>query len=94
MALTSASTIEEIVAAYVDNSLFDVNNSTTQAAAFIQAGRILLMKRPKSINADGVTTAFDVDAIKSDLERATRFYNAKTGAGRVRIGDISRIGRR
>lgn len=93
--LTSSSSIDEIVAAYTDNSLYDVDNSLPQARLFIQACRILLMRRPASINTDGVSTRFNSAAIMADLKRAETFVSAKSGRqGRVRIADISNIGRR
>lgn len=96
MALTSSSSISDIVSQYVDSSLYDVDNSLPMARLFIQACRILLIKRPKSISTDGVSTQFDPAQIRAELERANAFVAVRSRArqaGSVRLGDISDIRR-
>lgn len=94
MALDASSTIDEIVAQYIDSSLYDVNGSVAECRDHIQACRILLVKRPASITTDGVSTRFNSAAVESDLGRALSYYSAKNGGrSRVRTGDISDVGR-
>ena len=58
MALTSASTADEIVAAYKDNADYDTAESKTKAAAFIQACRFMLID-PTRMSAGEHNLEFD-----------------------------------
>lgn len=80
--VTSASTDAQVWAAYDDNASFEEDDSPTKAAAFVTACRVLLRRRPTQISADGLSTAFDAQAIRDELARATRFLAAnRDGAG-------------
>lgn len=76
MALTSVSTAAEIEAAYVDNSMYDINRSVAQCRLFIQAARILLAKRPTTINTDGVSRTLDPKDVRDSLRRAEAWLSA------------------
>lgn len=71
--LTSASTDDEIEAAYDDNASYDEDNSVSKAKAFITAVRMLIRR----LNADaarGVNSVrFDRAALQRELDRAQDF---------------------
>jgi hypothetical protein len=84
MSLTSTSTIAEIQAAYVDNALFDVDNSLTQARLFVQACRILLLKMPKMAAQDRASLQLNPEMIQAEMERGVAFIAnnpSATGGG-------------
>lgn len=51
--LTSASTLDEINAAYADNASYDEDNSASKCKAFITACRLLLIKIPAMVRSGG-----------------------------------------
>lgn len=86
MALTSASTISDIVAAYVDNAAYDANASVSQAELFVNACRVLLVKRPKSVSHGGETIELDMAVMQEELKQGMRWLSgnrtvANGGAG-------------
>lgn len=89
--LSSASTLDQVKAAYDDNASYDVDDSTTEAQIFIAACRILLRRLPASARQGGeMSIDLDLRVIRDELKRAVRWYNAKAGVGAgVRFSDFS-----
>lgn len=73
MAITSSSTIDEIVAEYVDNCDYDSPASLSKARAFIKACRVLLLKMPKMSSQDRASYALSPELIQKQLEDAQSF---------------------
>jgi len=91
MALSSASTDQDVWDAYDDNAAYDsqddVDTGVTMAQAFIGACRILLRRRPVSVSVDGTSTAFDGSAIQKAIEAAVGWLalnNTSANGGSVR----------
>lgn len=75
--LTSASSIDDIIAAYVDNVGYDANGSVSQAQAFAQACRILLIKIPKRTrHGHGSEIEIDPATIRAELKAAQAYIAA------------------
>lgn len=94
MALTSANTPDEIVAQYIDNSLYDLNNSANEARLFIQACRIILVSRPESMSSAGLSQKFNIANVGAEAKKAEAFLvaiNGTNNASMVRRPDLSNI---
>lgn len=77
--LSSASTLAQIVAAYADNASYEEDASTSKAAAFITACRLLLLKIPKKVKqAAGTEMEIDPAVIRSELSQAQTWQRAQT----------------
>lgn len=69
--LSSSSTIDEIVAAYMDNASYDEDGSVAKARTFITACRLLLVKRPQRYRGlDGTEIELDLELIERQLAEA------------------------
>lgn len=78
--ITSASTLAEIEAAYLDNLSYDTDNSLPKAYAFREAARALRLKRPQSASSGpGSVSNFDIDA---DLRAVAEFIAGAEGSTR------------
>lgn len=83
--LTSASTISQIIAAYDDNSAYDINNSVTEAGQFVQACRMLLTRRAQRSQFGGEETELpDLRHVADQLKTAMQFLSTNTQGGGVR----------
>jgi hypothetical protein len=89
--LNGNSTDAEVSAAYDDNASFEEDQSTSKAAAFVTACRILLARRPVSVGVDGRTAAFDAQAIREQLARAQRYLAGARSGGKVKHLDFSGV---
>ena len=69
--LTSASTIAQIVAAYMDNMSYEEDASTTKALAFKTACRGILVKRPRRVSFGGEEVELDLALVQKQLEEAS-----------------------
>ena len=76
MSLTSSSTTAQIEAAYVDNADYAEADSTTKAAAFIQACRILLIKRPRRASHGSESLEIDHSVIRAQLDEAVQWWRS------------------
>ena len=89
--LTSASTTEEVKAAYDDSAGYAEDGSAAAAATFVTACRILLRRLPKSImrgSSDQLT--LELELIRAELIEAQRWLASKRAAGGgVRHPDFS-----
>jgi hypothetical protein len=77
MALTSSSTIDEIKAAYVDNSAYDVNGSVAQAKLFVQACRVLVMKMPKMAAGDRASLSLSPELVNQQMADALQWLGGQ-----------------
>ena len=66
----------EIEAAYVDNADYAESDSTTKAKAFIQACRILLIKRPRRASHGPESIAIDHSVIRAQLDEAAQWLRS------------------
>ena len=71
-----------VKAAYDDNASYEEDASTSKAAAFITAARILLRRLPQRTNAGGGTELeLDLGLIRAELKAAQQWYQARAGTG-------------
>lgn len=95
MPLTSASTLDEIKAAYIDNAAYAELDSTSMARSFVTACRVLLLKLPKQTSKDNANAQFNPDLIRQELVAAQQFINSRGGdavgasTGGVKFADFS-----
>ena len=75
--ITSASTLADCEASYLDNAGYAENNSVAQAAAFVTACRALLLKMPaKSAHGKGGSVEFNLEMIQRQLTEARAWLAA------------------
>jgi hypothetical protein len=86
MPITSTSTIDQIKAAYVDNSAYDVNASVAQAKLFVQACRVLLLVMPKMAGQDRATLSLSPELVAQQLADATRWLGGQADTTAAVIG--------
>lgn len=85
--IDSNSTVEEIEAVYLDNLSYQTDSSATKAAAFIEACRALILRRPSRSSVGGsrggFETDFDIAEIRRELAAAQRWLvaNGTTASG-------------
>lgn len=81
--LSSSSSRDEVIAAYVDNASFEEDASLAKARAFITACRILLVKLPRRAESGaGGGTAIELSPalVRDELARARAWLAANGGA--------------
>ena len=78
MPLSSASTADEIVAAYRDNADYDITASRTKAGVFIQACRFILAD-PSRMTAGEHSLEFSTTQIAEQLNRAELWWRNSRG---------------
>ena len=90
--LSSASTLAQIKAAYLDNASYQEDADVAKARAFITACRMLLLKLPQhAAQGDGVEVTLDVRVIRDEMNAAKRWLaNSAPGAlgGGVRVASF------
>jgi len=74
--LTSASTLSQVEAAYIDNASYAEDGSVSKAKAFITACRILLLKIPKESSTPQSRGVFNTDLIQKEMEIAQAWVMA------------------
>lgn len=79
--LSSSSTLAEIKDAYLDNGSYEEDDSTTKAAAFITACRLLLIKLPKKAVKSAAEVELEPGLIKAELTSARRWLATKGAVG-------------
>jgi len=92
-ALSSASTIDEIKAAYADNASYEEDASASKAKAFVTACRLLLLKLPKMATTEGgrQQLMLNPELIQGEMERATNWLStssAGAASGGVKHVDL------
>jgi electron transfer flavoprotein alpha/beta subunit len=74
--LTSASTIAEIKASYIDNASYAEDADVAKARAFITACRILLLKMPAVATKNGESVQMRPEVIRQEMEAAQEWVEA------------------
>jgi hypothetical protein len=92
LAITSASTLSEIVDQYKDNVSYEEDGSVAKARLFVTACRALLGVRPSQFSANGYGNSFSATALQEEISQARKFINASAtssnGSGGVRYFDV------
>lgn len=74
MALSSASTIDEIRAAYDDNASYEEDGDVTKARAFITACRMMIGHLPtQSVQGPNNSISLGIDLIAKQLDAAKKW---------------------
>lgn len=68
--LSSTSTLDQVKAAYDDNSGYQVDANVTECQNFIQACVILLRRLPLEASKEGQTLRLSLDSIAAELKLA------------------------
>jgi hypothetical protein len=92
--ITSASTVEDQRAAYLDNLSYQTDSSVSKARAFVEACVALLMTLPKSIATGGTNADLNPELIQKQLEYAQRWLalnNTSSNGGSVRHLDFRNL---
>jgi hypothetical protein len=81
--LSSTSTLDEINAAYDDNSSYHEDASTAKAAAFITACRFLLRRTAKRAvdGRSGRELEHETRLLREEMEAADRWLARQSGSG-------------
>lgn len=90
--LTSSSTLAEIEAAYADNASWEEDASTSKAAAFITACKLLIQKQPSDMTAAG-SVGFGRTELEKQIADARQFIAANRTRGSVIHRDFSGVRR-
>ena len=86
---SSPSTDAEVEAAYDDNASYETDNSTTKAAIFLEAVKILLRRCAQSTTVDGISARWDTQALRDELKHARKFVASRAAGGSVKHLDFS-----
>lgn len=73
MALTAESTFAEVRAQYEANAAYDVNGSVAEAKLFVQACRIILVRRASRSGHGGEYLDYDMAALAKQLDKAVEW---------------------
>lgn len=76
MAITSSSTLTQIEAQYLDNASYAEDDSVAAGKLFIEACRAILLKKAKTSSGESFSMAFDLAAIRAELESARDWLNS------------------
>lgn len=91
-AFSSASTIDQLKAGYMDNGTYVEDNSPTKCAAFISCCTLLLIKIPTAARqGDSLAIDMDVGLIRDQLNDARKWLAtspASAQGGGVRVSDF------
>lgn len=96
--LSSSSSISTIRAAYDDNALYDVDNSTSKARLFIQACRYLINRLSSDISQGGDSVRNQIAVYERQLSAAQAWLASNsttttTGAGGVKFLSMEHFSR-
>jgi hypothetical protein len=82
------STLAAAKAAYLANNLYDVHNSTSEAASFVEACRALLLLLPSVVQEGrlGHRQEMDPENIRAECSKAERWYRAAVASSSGRRG--------
>ena len=91
-ALSSSSTLQEIIDSYMDNASFFEDSSATKALAFVTACSLLLMLRPKRARHGEEEIELNLALIQKQKQDAQEYIAANgadgTGGGILRQVDL------
>ena len=84
MPITSASSLSDIEAAFIDNADYEAQTSVTKAQQFLLACRALLLRRPQSAKRATGTGTFsgqwDTEAIREEMRRVQQWLSFSPAA--------------
>lgn len=87
--LSSASTLEQIQAAYDDTASYEEDGSESKCRAFITAARMLLNRYPlEAAHAGGPSLRLPVESIRAELNEARSWLSAHVSGGAVRMASF------
>lgn len=86
--MATYSTLAEAQTAYLENADWAETASSTKAATFVSACRALLVLMPTQAAQGDVSTQFDLDAIREEMQSAQQYVN-DTVAGSGSMVDVS-----
>lgn len=92
--LSSASTLDQIKASYLDNGSYLEDSDVTKCKAFITACRLLLLKLPQSARKGDSELTLSISSIQSELKFAKQWLataNAAAAGGGIRYADFSNL---
>ena len=92
--ITSASTIDQVEAAYIDNASYAEEGSVAKARAFVTACRVLLLKMPKETGSRDSRLTLNPELIHQEMSLAQDWINASdSGASSSQAGgpNVSRM---
>ena len=79
MSITSASSVADLEAAFIDNADYEAQASIEKAQTFVQACRRLLLRRPsaakRSTGVGSFSAQWNTEALKSELDRALQWLS-------------------
>lgn len=100
MALDGYASLQEVRQAYDDNADYDLVGSTSKAAEFIKACRLLVRRTPQRARhgtlGGGEEIEIDTTQVRRELEKAEAWLAAQPAAGGtsgVRYGNCNDFGR-
>lgn len=83
--LSSATTLEQTIDAYLDNASYAEDGSTAKAQVFITACRMLLVRLPKKTESGRTqsTVEMDLGQIRKEMDAAKRWLSSRRSGGQV-----------
>lgn len=88
--LSSTSTDAEVAAAYDDNASYETDASPSKAAAFIEAVRILLRRRPKKAGKGrSQEIEFDMTILRDQILDAQRWLAQYGVSGGGAVAEVA-----
>lgn len=92
--LSSASTLDQIKAAYLDNASYQEDQDVGKCRAFVTACRMLLLKLPQSSRKGDSELTLSIGSIQSELKLAKQWLataNVSAAGGGIRYSDFSNL---
>lgn len=81
-ALSSSSSLDDVIDAYLDNASYEEDASVSKARAFVTACRILLVKLPmRSTHGRGGSIEFKPETLQAALKAAQAWIQTQPGDG-------------
>lgn len=81
--LSSASTTDQVKAAYDDNASYDIDASVAEGQIFLHACRILLRRIPAlARQGDSLAIEMDIKQIQQQHDRCLRWLNVQNAPGK------------
>jgi hypothetical protein len=91
MAVTSASSLEDVIAQYEDNCDYDLDNSVAKCVLFIQAARIYLRRMLKESENDKASIQDDYQKIYDELAKAESWWKTNGSDTGARKGVVRHL---
>lgn len=91
MAISSSSTQNQIVAAYLDNLNYDINESVSECRSFVAACRALLVMHPSNWSQSGANIQFSPELWQRQLDDAKSWLAANGDSSGVGSGGVSHL---